>query len=326
MKCFIASAFGYDDVDAIYDHCVIPILRKLGVTPLRVDRVEHNEDIDNKIFELLDSADLAIADLTYARPSVYYEAGYAAGKSKPVIYIAKRNHFKARDDDPHGNFRVHFDLQMRNIISWTDPDRAFSDKLLNRVRLVLRPLERANMHNLQLEAERSEFNRLPIYDRLGILQKTCIDQLRTRSFQIYPFTIDAANGTTPIRWTFLKRFDNTRYQGVGIITTSSATKQLLQSLSWNSLYAPSQNEPNFKLRESHYIVVSLKSIPRSRITEALPNMHLRNNTTLTSENRISRGTRSNAVYVHIIDGIKSVSEFLPAFSIVMDENGLTEGA
>jgi len=322
MKCFIASAFGHDDVDAIYDRCVVPVLRKLFVTPLRVDRVEHNEDIDNKIFELLDSADFAIADLTYARPSVYYEAGYAAGKSKPVIYIAKRDHFKARDDDPYGNFRVHFDLQMRNIISWTGPDHTFSDKLLNRVRLVLRPLKRANIHNLELEAERSEFNRLPMYDRLGILQKTCIDLLRTRSFQSFPFTIDAANGTTPTRWTYLKRFDNTRYQGVGIITTSSATKKLLQSLSWNSLYSPSPNYPNFRLRESHYIVASLKSIPHSQITEALAFFHRQNNITLASESKVSRSTDSSVTYVHIIDGIKSKSEFVPAFREVMNGNGL----
>src|SRR5512144_3286136 len=123
MKCFIASAFGHDDIDAIYDHCIVPTLRKLSVAPLRVDRVKHNEDIDNKIFELLDSADFVIADLTYARPSVYYEAGYAAGKSKPVVYIAKHDHFKARGDDLYGNFRVHFDLQMKNIISWTVPER-----------------------------------------------------------------------------------------------------------------------------------------------------------------------------------------------------------
>ena len=64
MKCFIASAFGHDDVDIIYDRCVVPTLKQLSVTPLRVDRVEHNEDIDNKIFELLDLADFAIADLT----------------------------------------------------------------------------------------------------------------------------------------------------------------------------------------------------------------------------------------------------------------------
>lgn len=326
MKCFIASAFGHDDVDAIYDRCIVPTLRKLSVTPLRVDRVKHNEDIDNKIFELLDSADFVIADLTYARPSVYYEAGYAAGKSKPVVYIAKHDHFKARDNDPYGNFRVHFDLQMKNIVSWTEPDRSFSDKLVERVRLVLQPLERANRHNLTLETERVEFNRLPMYDRLGILQKTCIDQLHSRSFQSLPFGLDGSNGTTPTLWKYLRRFDNTRYQGVGIITTSSASKQFLQYLSWNSLYVPSPNLPNFRLRESHYIVASLNSVPRSRITEALPNMHLRNNTTLTSENSTSRGTQSNILYVHIIDGIKSVSEFAATFRAVLDENGLTKGA
>lgn len=326
MKCFIASAFGHNDVDVIYDRCVVPVLRKLSVTPLRVDRVEHNEDINNKIFELLDSADLAIADLTYARPSVYYEAGYAAGKLKPVIYIAKGDHFKANGDDIHGNFRVHFDLQMRNIIPWTTPDEAFTSKLLNRLRLVLRPLESANRHNLDLEAERSKFSHLPIYDRLGLLQKTCIDQLHACSFQVLPVGLNASNGTSPTLWKCLRRFDNTRYQGVGIITTSSATKQLLQAISWSSLYEPSPNHPDVRLRETHYVVASLNAVPRSRITEALPNMHLRNNTTLTSENKGSRGARSNILYVHIIDGIKSVSESLAAFRAVMNENGLVKGA
>ena len=320
MKCFIAAAFGRNDVDAIFDHCIIPTLKKLSVTPLRVDRVEHNEDIDNKIFELLDSTDFVIADLTYARPSAYYEAGYAAGKSKPVIYIARRDHFKARDDDPHGNLRVHFDLQMKNIIAWSDPDRAFSDRLLNRVKLVLRPLERISKQNTELESERSEFNRLPMYDRLGILQKACIDLLRTRSFQSDPLRINASNGNTPILWFYLKRFDNSRFQGVGIIVTSSPTKQLLQALSWNSLYAPPPSYPDFKLRESHYIVASLKSVPQSRITEALPYFHRQNTVTLCAESKRSKTT--GATYVHIIDGIKSKSEFAPVIREVMNKYGL----
>src|SRR5262245_31154821 len=83
MKCFIASALGRPDVDAVYDKCVIPVLERLRVAVSRVDRVEHNDDIDDKIFALLDAADFAIADLSYARPSVYYEAGYAAGAGKP---------------------------------------------------------------------------------------------------------------------------------------------------------------------------------------------------------------------------------------------------
>ncbi len=320
MKCFIASAFGHEDVDTIYERCIIPTLKKLSVTPLRVDRIVHNEDIDKKIFELLESADFIIADLTYARPSTYYEAGYAAGKSKPVIYIARSDHFKSRDDDPQGNLRVHFDLQMRNIIAWTDPDHVFSNKLLNRVRLVISPLERANKQNLQLDAERSEFNNLPLYDRLAILQKVCTNLLHAHSFQNYPWTIDTSNGNTPVLWSYLKRLDNSHYQGVGIITTSSPTKQLLQSLSWNPLYELPRGYPNFKFRETHFIVASLKIVPRSRITEALPHFHAQNTITLRAERKVANTT--GTTYVHIIDGIKSKSEFAPIFRGVTNKYGL----
>lgn len=324
MKCFIASAFGHDDVDAIYDRCIVPTLRKLSVTPLRVDRVEHNEDIDSKIFELLDSADFAIADLTYARPSVYYEAGYAAGKSKPVIYIAKRDHFKARDDDQYGNFRVHFDLQMRNIISWSGPDRAFADKLLGRVRLVLRPLERINRHNLKLEAERVAFNRLPMLARLQILQKTGTNLLRAHSFHHFGSISGDFNGTAPTRGTQFRRNDKKRFQAIGIITTSSASKQLFKYLSWHSLYFESAGLP--PLRETHYIVTSLNSIPLSRITEGMPFFLSLNDKTLVSGSADSHSSNRNITYVHIIDGIKSKSEFVVAFRTVMHENSLTKGA
>ena len=124
LKCFVASAFDRPDVDEVFTKVLVPLLRKLGIRPLRVDRVEHNDDIDDKIFALLDESDFCIADLSYARPSVYYEAGYAAGKGKPVIYLARRDHFKAKQNDPNGNFRVHFDLQMKNIIPWS---AAFGD-------------------------------------------------------------------------------------------------------------------------------------------------------------------------------------------------------
>jgi hypothetical protein len=321
MKCFIASAFGRDDVDAIYDRCILPVLKKLYVTPLRVDRVEHNEEIDNKIFELLDSADFVIADLTYARPSVYYEAGYAAGKSKPVIYIAKGDHFRAHDDDIYGNFRIHFDLQMKNIIPWKSPERIFSDKLHKRVRLVLRPFERASALNRKLETDRSEFNGLPIYDRLDILKETCVNHLRARSFHSFEFDIDTSNGTIPTRMDFLQRVDNTRYQGVGIFTTSSATKQFLQPLSWSTLYEPFRNHPKLKKRETHYIVVSLKSIPRPRITEALPSFHQENNATLVLEKKSTHANLSTT-FVHIIDGVKSKSEFVPALRDILNQNDL----
>ena len=83
LRCFVASAFGKSDVDRVFSKLVKPTLKKMRVVVSRVDRINHNDDIDDKILELLNKADFCIADLTYARPSVYYEAGYAIA-SKPV--------------------------------------------------------------------------------------------------------------------------------------------------------------------------------------------------------------------------------------------------
>lgn len=140
LKCFVASAIGHDDVDQILDEAITPVLNDREIDVKRVDRVEHNDDIDDKIFELIEAADFCIADLTYARPSVYYEAGYASGLGKPVLYTSRSDHLRARDDDPHGLLRVHFDLQMKNIITWTAPNITFMRKLKRRVNFVTKPL------------------------------------------------------------------------------------------------------------------------------------------------------------------------------------------
>ena len=92
-----------------------------------VDRIEHNDNIDTRIISQTEAADLVIADLTYARPSVYFEAGYAQ-RAIPVIFTARSDHFTERDNDPNGNRHVHFDqdaqhhrlvIAERRDISWT---------------------------------------------------------------------------------------------------------------------------------------------------------------------------------------------------------------
>ncbi|MBL9199413.1 MAG: hypothetical protein JNL39_02855, partial [Opitutaceae bacterium] len=166
LKCFIASAFGFEDVDRVYDRVVRRVLREQGVKALRVDRVEHNEDIDNQIFHLLNASQLCIADLTHARPSVYYEAGYATGKEKPVIYIVRSDHFRRRSnaEDPHGNLRVHFDLQMKNVISWDGSLVDFEKRLIRRLKLVLRFLKRPATADAE-KRERDEFAKCSIHER-----------------------------------------------------------------------------------------------------------------------------------------------------------------
>src|SRR6516165_8184298 len=138
LRCFVAMAFGHPDADAVYD-TIKKALRPMHIKSVRADRIEHNDDIDDRIIAEIERADFVLADLTYARPSVYFEAGYAQ-RSVPVIYTARRDHFKDRPDDPNGNLRVHFDLQMRNIIAWSGgDDRNFLKRLKSRITKVIAP-------------------------------------------------------------------------------------------------------------------------------------------------------------------------------------------
>jgi nucleoside 2-deoxyribosyltransferase len=183
LRCFVASAFGYDDVDRVYVKLIKPTLGPLHVAVSRVDRVDHNDDIDNKIMELLTAADFCIADLTYARPSVYYEAGFAMA-SKPVIFIARKDHFKDRDNDPAGNLRVHFDLQMKNIIPWDGSDVTFKTRLKKRVKLVTRPLIQSLLSDAKKLKAREEFAALSQQQRIETLERIIEREIRSRSFRL----------------------------------------------------------------------------------------------------------------------------------------------
>jgi hypothetical protein len=45
LTCFIASAFGYTDVDSIFDKTIKVLLKELKIKPLRVDRINNNDPL-----------------------------------------------------------------------------------------------------------------------------------------------------------------------------------------------------------------------------------------------------------------------------------------
>src|ERR1039458_808352 len=136
LRCFVAMAFGQDDTDALYDDVVAPILEQHEVTPIRIDRKEHNRNINEVIVEEIRRSDFLLADLTYARPSVYFEAGFGEWK-KPVIYTVRSDHLKPNPATPSDTLRVHFDVSMRNIVKWQTPqDTKFAEALGRRIRYV----------------------------------------------------------------------------------------------------------------------------------------------------------------------------------------------
>ena len=182
LNCFVAMAFGHDDTDQLYDKALVPALAERGVKAIRVDRLEHNENIDDRIVTEIKAADFVLADLTYARPSVYYEAGFAE-RNGPVIYTIRRDHLAPRPDDPFGVFRLHFDLAMRNVIDWSTPDDAvFGARLRSRIDLVADPIRARFAEETETMEKARRFRAKSIEARERIIEERVWKALRTRGF------------------------------------------------------------------------------------------------------------------------------------------------
>src|SRR5262245_56365769 len=122
LRCFVAMAIREDrsaDTNRLHFRALKPLLGRMQIRAFRIDEIPHNENIDNRIQREIENADLVVADLTYARPSVYFEAGYAEALGKPVIYTCRSDHFRRESEH-----QVHFDVRQRNIIDWSDPGSA----------------------------------------------------------------------------------------------------------------------------------------------------------------------------------------------------------
>lgn len=178
--CFIAMAFGYDDTDEYYEKLVLPVLKQNNITPIIINRHQSNDDLNLQIFGQLKKADFCVADLTYTRPSVYFEAGFAE-REIPVIYTVRKDHLdRGQPDDK----RVHFDLQMKPLIVWKSPtDKEFSSRLDVRIKktFLVEWLKKQKVKQEDKEAE-INFNSLPSEVRLENLRRQCILEFHKKGY------------------------------------------------------------------------------------------------------------------------------------------------
>jgi len=123
-QVFIAMSFNNkmnDAADAIKE-----AIENCGLKALRMDSKEHNNEISGEILLEIKNSRIVIADITEQRNGVYFEAGFALGHNKSVIWTCKES-----DKE-----NIHFDTRQYNHIIWKN-EYALRKKLEDRIKATL---------------------------------------------------------------------------------------------------------------------------------------------------------------------------------------------
>ena len=125
---FIAMQFSDDKLDAFIRDVVKPAVKDgIGYELVDLRDVSQAGIIDNIMRVQIRDAAFVIADLTHDNNGAYWEAGYAEGLGKPVIYICEKTKFD--------NEKSHFDTNHCTTVPWSrDNDENFKKELIATIR------------------------------------------------------------------------------------------------------------------------------------------------------------------------------------------------
>jgi len=113
---FIAMKFNDLELDLFVDNVVKPAIREAGYDLVDMRDVARAGVIDNIMRAQIADSAFVIVDLTHDNSGAYWEAGYAEGLGKPVIYICEKTKFEEAS--------THFDTNHCTTVPWSsdDPD------------------------------------------------------------------------------------------------------------------------------------------------------------------------------------------------------------
>jgi hypothetical protein len=108
---FAALKFDDQELDHVLNNHIKPIVKEELKFEIRDMRdVTQAGVIDNIMRQQIRDAAFVIADLTHDNYGAYWEAGYAEGLGKPVIYICEETKFKSA--------KTHFDTNHCTTVEW----------------------------------------------------------------------------------------------------------------------------------------------------------------------------------------------------------------
>jgi hypothetical protein len=121
--CFVAMSFD-NELDTIYANAIEPAVIATGFIPIRVDRiyVDSDKTINDEIIAGIKKSRFTIADFTHHKAGVYFEAGYALGRTQKVIYTCRQDEIS----------KAHFDIRNYQHIVWTDAED-LKKRLVNKI-------------------------------------------------------------------------------------------------------------------------------------------------------------------------------------------------
>lgn len=120
---FIALKFGDSVLDPFLQQHIKPAINSIGMELRDMRDTAQAGIIDNLMrMQIRDSA-FVLVDLTHDNSGAYWEAGYAEGLGKPVLYICEKSKFNA--------VRTHFDTSHSTTVVWdTDKPEEFKEMLV----------------------------------------------------------------------------------------------------------------------------------------------------------------------------------------------------
>jgi len=116
-EVFVIMAFR-QETEGFWLDVIKPLEQTLSLRPLRIDKEETEVAISEEILSAIRRALIVVCDLSFERPNCYFEAGYAKGCFRRVLFTARRDHDPRATEK--GEFKVHFDVDQLKI-TWWDP-------------------------------------------------------------------------------------------------------------------------------------------------------------------------------------------------------------
>lgn len=134
-KGFMAMKFGDPQLDAVFRDHFKPAVHQAGFELMRLDDEPRAGLIDDRLRLEIRTSRFMVADLSHVNAGAYWEAGFAEGLGRPVIYTCRKDVF----DDPKS--KPHFDTNHYLTVVWDPADPAAAAEQLKTVIRVTLPTE-----------------------------------------------------------------------------------------------------------------------------------------------------------------------------------------